>query len=153
MYRCLALGLVACTGSPSPALTCLDENPATSEPDFASDMWHIACPVAPGAPAPPCDPPTVADLEAQCAAEGFPCDDTIVVGRDAAVCLAEAEGLEVGIDGLHADLIYHSGHQRPIWSVSNVLTQETDGASSGETASLDAASGELLDLLEWQAVP
>jgi hypothetical protein len=145
-------GLVACTGSPTP--DCIVDNPATTDADFASDMWHTGCPVALGTATttPPCDPPTVADIEAQCAAEGAPCDGTITVGHDAALCLAEDDGLAAGLDGLHADLMFNSRFDVPIWAVSNVLT-DSGGASSGESVTIDAATGDVLENSQWDRSP
>lgn len=151
----LVLCLVGCTGVDGDAgtNTCLDDFPATSEADFASDMWHLGCAVNPTAPTTtPCESPTVADIEDECDAAGHPCGGTILVGRDAAVCIAEAEGVELGLDGLHADLIFNHGFNLPIWSVSNVT--EIDGyESSGESLSIDAATGEVLMRSQWMAMP
>lgn len=147
--------IAGCTG-PTPPETdaCVTDNPASTDEDFASDMWHNSCPVAPDDTSPaPCEPPTVADIEAQCEAEGAPCADTIVVGHDAALCIAAREGLAEGLDGLHADLLFNSRFGAPIWAVSNVLEDAGYEGSSGESVSISAETGELLERSSWDASP
>lgn len=145
----ILLAVVGCSGTTSSS--CLDQFPATSEADFASD-GEGTCAVAPTATTTStCPPTTRADVEAQCADAGAPCDGTIAVGHDAAVCVAQEAGLADGLSGLRATLLYHNGYQRPVWNVQNTLVDQS-GSSSGEAVTVDAATGDALETTQWQAM-
>lgn len=144
---------IAGCGEGDIGLPCSAE-PADGDEDFVSDMWHTSCPVAPDELEPAaCEPPTVADIEAQCEAEGAPCEGAIVVGRDEAICAAKDGGIREGLEGLYADLMFHDRLAKPVWSVSNVLEDDGAGTSRGSSFVVDAETGAVLDRTEWEVIP
>lgn len=149
----ILLTLLAC-GDDDAGHSCLEDYSVDAGYDFVSDMWHISCPVSAEdtGGSGDCPPPTIDDLEAQCDEAGSPCADTIVVTRDAAECIAQADGMEEGLEGRYADLIFNHAFNLPIWAVSNVLTSE-GAEASGDGLSIDAATGEILERSQWQRMP
>jgi len=132
--------------------TCLETYSEESGYDFESDMWHQSCVASMDDTAIECEPPSVSDIEEQCAAEGHACDGLIAVTRDAAACIAEVEGMAEGLEGLKVDLIYNHTYNLPIWAVSNILTQSGD-ASSGKSLAISAVDGEVLGESQWMVQP
>jgi len=151
----LTAALIGCTpeeGEDTAGATCLETYSSDNGYDFESDMWHQTCVVSMDDTAFECEAPSISDIEEQCAAEGYDCDDLITVTRDAAACIAQAEGMLDGLDGLKVDLIYNHTHNLPIWAVSNILT-ESGGASGGNSLAISAVDGVVLEESQWMAQP
>jgi hypothetical protein len=85
---------------------------------------------------------------------GVDCDPNRIMTRDAAVCIARAEGLTEGIIGLQAGLVYNVGVRRIIWVVRNTTSSNTDGnGAHGQQLSIDAITGAVLERSEWAMMP
>jgi hypothetical protein len=100
-----------------------------------------------------CDASTLAAAERECDEDGSPCAGTIVVSRTAALCIASEEAGLTTLEGPYVELTYHYGFKRPIWNVFTVNSVTDDGARSGGSYAIDAASGELLGSSGWSETP
>ena len=156
---------LVCVGCPEEtadsASSCVDDNPADGASAFESDMWGITC-VSPynedaglgtDAGVPACEPPTIEEIEAECAEDGHDCAGYIVVSKSAALCIARDAGLSEGLVGFRADLVYNYQYQLPIWSVGNVLVDDGADGSIGSAVAISAVDGTVLDRVEWAAKP
>ena len=158
MRLLLTTPLLLLLGCPSeedlddPIAICVDTHSEANGGDFESDMWHIGCAQPMEGDPVECEPPTVAEIEAECAADGHDCSGQIAVTRDAAQCIAEAQGMVAGLEGIQVDLMYIEKEGLPCWAVSNVLTS-ADGASSGESLRISAVDGAVLEESQWEAMP
>ena len=137
MMATVVAGLTLATSGCGATSSCLTDFPA-SDFGFEGDGWHYPCATE------PCTVPTVAEIEAQCEAEGAPCAGEIEVTYEAARCIAEEHGLAEGEIGYQADLLYNVRFDLPIWSVINQTA-----AQQGETLVIDATSGEILEEGAW----
>jgi hypothetical protein len=88
---------------------------------------------------------TPEDVEAACEAEGETCSE--VITREAALCIAEADGLVEGVAPTTASLLRHEVWGW-VWSTLNTLDQ-TAGEEGGESRTIDAFTGELLERGNW----
>jgi len=139
------------TGEEDEALACVEDHSPAEGYGFETDNVD-ECPQPPGGglECPPITPETIA---AECDEDGSPCDPDAFITREAARCLAELEDFDAGLVEWRFDLIYHSGHQLPIWAVSNTtIIDEGDCREEGETLSFDAQTGELVELEQWLTI-
>ncbi len=91
---------------------------------------------------------------ATCQAEGgMSCDIDTIITRESALCIAEDLGLPPGIGDITASLVYHHGHDRPVWNLSNLLSSTPDGCeANGQAFTIDASTGAPLNIeTEWNA--
>ena len=88
---------------------------------------------------------TPEDVEAACEAEGKTCGE--VITREAALCIAEADGLVEGVAPTTASLFRHDVFGW-VWSTLNTLDQ-TAGEEGGESRTIDAFTGEVLERGNW----
>jgi hypothetical protein len=98
-------------------------------------------------------PPTISEIETDCEADGHDCSGQIVVTKAVAICIAKDAGMADGIEQRYADLHYLSRFNAPVWSVSNVRASSDDGESSGDTVSINAIDGAVLEQSRWSMMP
>jgi hypothetical protein len=87
------------------------------------------------------------------------CNPRGVISSAAAVCVAQANGLEPGIERLRSSLVYNFAHRRLTWNVSNVLYDGArepppagaSGQRGGVSMLVDAINAKLLARTEWAA--
>jgi hypothetical protein len=87
------------------------------------------------------------------------CNPKGVISAAAAVCVAQANGLEPGIERLRSSLVYNYAHRRLTWNVSNVLYDSAreppppgaSGQRGGVSMLVDAINAKLLARTEWAA--
>jgi len=128
---------------------CIDQNLPEDGHGYESDADDCAQPPPPEPPVdcPPVDPGVIQD---ECVADDNPCPGTFI-SRDAALCIAELEGLEEGIAEWTASLVYNYSYHRPIWAVDNT-TYEDECESRGDGLAIDAVTGEVLDSYGWNSI-
>ncbi len=95
-----------------------------------------------------CDPPTPESVADEAAGEGVDVDPGAFITRDAALCIADLEELDEGLEGLQAWLVFNHDELRPCWAVQNVLVDDTY-EGGGEALLIDAITGEVLFAGEW----
>lgn len=85
----------------------------------------------------------VFDVPCTGAAEDRACDVQQLMSAEAAKCVAQAQGLELGLDGLHARIDYDDKCRRVVWIVQNTLWEDTGFGRrwSGDELSIDAVDG------------
>jgi hypothetical protein len=87
------------------------------------------------------------------------CDPKGIISPDAALCVAQANGLERGLDRLRPSLVYNYIHRRLSWNVSNTLYDSVrvqpppgaNGARGGVAVVVDAHNARVLATTEWGA--
>ena len=135
-----AIGLAGCgddDGDPATAAECIAEYSVAGGYDHASDNGGA-------------DVPELVAAEAADDDHAFDIADLIT--REAAICVAELQGLAPGLEEWRASLVYHYTHQRPIWNVENVLEYVSDSDQSGDGLAIDALTGEVLEQYSWQVI-
>lgn len=134
------------------AQSCIESNLPEDGHGFESDDETCAAP-PPGEPDPGCPPVTPEDIAEECAEDGEPCDAGAFITRDAALCIAEAEGLAEGIAKWRANLVYNYTFRRPVWAVQNTtLDDPANCEKEGEGVMMDAETGEVLDRYGWNQI-
>lgn len=123
----------------TPVAACLETYSVANGYGFEAENWTGT------------DAPTLEAAEDACAAAGA-ADCEVVVTHDAAVCIAELEGLAAGLEPWLAFLVYHHDHEVIVWNVQNLEVQET-GYSAGTLLALHAGTGDVLDVYGWSASP
>lgn len=131
---------------------CVADNHPEDGHDWYSD--EQICPSGPpGSPPSECPPVTPQSVAEACEENGVTCDPDAFITRDAAICVARAEGLAEGVAAWDVHLVYHHHYQRPLWSVSNTtLDDPADCHQAGEQLSIDAETGEVLARLDWSSI-
>jgi hypothetical protein len=100
------------------------------------------------------DGPCQASTECKGSVEDRICDADRFISPGAALCIADAAGLDSGLNGLSASITYNYGYRRVIWAVRNVLHDEgPGGSSSGTVMFVDGVSSEILGSFGWSATP
>lgn len=95
-----------------------------------------------------------AQASSECLAnDGTACDAASFISEGAAVCIAELEGLEEGVEPWRVSLNYSSGHGRSTWSVTNTTSGPSNDGASGWSLTLDATTGVVLEESGWIAIP
>jgi hypothetical protein len=84
---------------------------------------------------------------------GTACDAASFISEAAAVCIAELEGLEEGLEPWRVVLNHGSGHEGATWSVTNTMSGPDEGGAGGRSLTLDATTGLVLADLGWQLIP
>ena len=133
------------------ALACIESFSVEQGYGFESDNEGL-CPQPPGGglECPPITPESVAE---ECDEDGHPCEPDAFMTREAASCIAEAEGLDEGLSEWRIELIYDYGNHAPIWLVSNTtLVDPADCREEGESMSIDAQTGELVEIVQWLTI-
>lgn len=96
----------------------------------------------------------LAALQAECEDDGgTDCDPAAYIGVDVAICLAVEFGLDEGLEGYTASLLYNHGAKTACWNVQNVTDRSDSGASGGDWMLLHATTGELLEEGGWDIQP
>ena len=130
--------MMACEATSDPAAECVEVYSADAGYGWESDPSYGV------------DAQTAAS---ECDAEsGSDCDDGDFITRDAALCIAEVEGLSEGVTDWQAGLVYHHGYSTVVWNVVSKNIDESDYAA-GETISLHATTAESLGETSWEATP
>ena len=86
---------------------------------------------------------------AQAPEPGTVCDGSQIMTHEAAVCLARAEGLDQGLEGYAAGIVYSKKELRIVWIVENTTARNSERAS-GSSMTLDAVTAEVLDRGTWE---
>jgi hypothetical protein len=73
--------------------------------------------------------------------------------REAAICIAKSSQLATGIAPWKVGLVLHHGLQSIVWNVDNTLKDDGMGTQSGDSLSIDAISGDVLQRLSWGGIP
>lgn len=95
-----------------------------------------------------------AQAASECSANaGTACDTASFISEAAAVCIAELEGLEEGLEPWRVSLNHDSGHAGASWSVTNTTSGPDAHGASGRSLTLDATTGVVLADLGWALVP
>lgn len=95
-----------------------------------------------------CAPPSVEQIQAQCYGNGAPCEGAFIT-REAAICIANSDGLPSGVQGPFADLIFEDSHCLcSVWEVRSVTLIEADSQES-VVSLVHAITGEVLNNGSW----
>lgn len=109
---------------------------------------------APGSARPAPQPPTAATIASECVASGGTgCEASRFISKEAASCLAELNDFEAGLEPWSIALVYHHGHQRVVWNVTNVVNDGGREGYSGGVLTLDATDGGVLARSAYSATP
>lgn len=144
----LVLGCQAEDESPfanEAAAACVADNHPSDGHGWQSD--EATCTQGPIDPSPSeCPPATPQSVADECEAAGVSCNPDAFITRDAALCIARAEGLEEGLLPWTADLIYSERLERPAWGVTSTLEGAPHSCYENSlTMVIDAETGEVLD--------
>ena len=146
------IALLAC-GHDAAVEECIDDNPILTDADAVGDQVFALCEASdseePTDEPPTCDVSTIGGAERGCEEDGAPCDGTIAVSRAAAICIADERADISSLEGPYAELIYHSGYKRPVWSVLTVTNVYITGGRGGDVYMIDAANGGYLGKVDW----
>jgi hypothetical protein len=124
---------------------CVADNHPDDGHDWESDQGPCAS-GPPGSPPQECPPPTPQSVTDECTAAGVSCDPDAFITRDAALCVAEAEGLAEGLAAWTAELRFSARLERPIWSVANTTAGAPNSCFQESTVmAIDAETGEVLE--------
>lgn len=131
---------------------CVADNRPEDGHGYESD--DPACPSGPpGSPPTECPPVTPEDIAQQCEDDGIACDPDAFITRDAALCIARAEGLADGVAPWEVQMVYNSYYERPIWSISvTTVDDPADCRREGDSLVLDLETGEILDSHHWLTI-
>jgi hypothetical protein len=88
------------------------------------------------------------------------CDPAKFITADAAICIAQAAGLESGLKPIGAGLVYDSQARRVAWGISNLLYDPAHpaladgggGDRGGHYFQIDAVTGAVLWENTWAEV-
>ena len=149
------LVLAACepgNNDPETNQDCIDQYSPDDGYGYEADEEGWNCPAAPldddDDDAEDCEPPTPESVAAEASDEGVDVDPAAFITREAALCIADLEQMEDGLEGLMAWLVYNHDEQRPCWAVQNLL-QESQYEGAGKVLLIDAITGEVLFDGEW----
>jgi hypothetical protein len=118
---------------------------------FASEPPICSSPPPP-APMPECPPSTPQSIAVQCSAAGAPCDANQFITRDAAMCIARAQGLAEGLSPWTTTLVFRVDSKRPFWMIQNVTKEDVANCSrNGNVVPIDAITGFASPILAWGA--
>jgi len=96
-------------------------------------------------------PPSLDSFQAECrSAGGMGCDQPLI-SKEAARCIAQNERLAPGLEAWNIGLAYANSYHRVVWSVENLLRNVSADDYSGQSLTLDAVSGRVLGLTNWNA--
>lgn len=104
-------------------------------------------------------PPAIAPQDraaSECVAAGQPasaCDASLLMTREAALCVAKSLGLSSGIAPWKAGITYNFKYQRIIWNVQNTLEDDGLGSQAGEFVAIHAIDGTKLGEGQWGSTP
>jgi hypothetical protein len=87
------------------------------------------------------------------ASGGTGCDASRFLSKEAALCLAQSNGLEAGLGPWSVALVYHHGHERVVWNVMNVTNDDGAAGYSGGNLTLDATDGAVLGRSAYTVTP
>lgn len=138
--------LLGCSepSNPASAQDCIADNPATLPFDVGADQSLAPTPAS-GAGVP--TPLTAESISQDCVTDGGTgCDSAEFISKDAAKCIAVLNEFKDGLGPWEAAMTYHYMHRRVVWNVSNRLQGEEGGEHSGEMLTIDATSGEVLQI-------
>jgi hypothetical protein len=149
------LAVASCSSVDPPSRTCQSLHPRGPGPVAPADV--------------------VAQAFTQCSADtgecqGMPpcgnsagrvCDSSRFMTAEAAICIAQAAGLEPGLQPAGTGLVYDFRFRRVAWGVSNLLYDPAhptpqdggSGTSGGHSFQIDAVSGAVLQESNWDRVP
>ena len=98
---------------------------------------------------------SMADLQAECEADGGTgCGLETWLGADAATCIAQAAGMEDGVEAPRLTIDYVPlPLGRVTWTVESTLEARDDGYRSGRRYGIDASEGKLLTRSGWLGTP
>jgi len=116
------------------ARDCVDEHPASSTELASASSVGVA-------------------LEDCLADEGRACRTDDFIAPSAAVCIARADGLAEGLDGLRVYLYYSAEHGRLTWSVQNTSSRSARDGAGGAITMVDAETGAVLSHGGWKSTP
>jgi hypothetical protein len=131
------IGLFACADGSRVVPTareCVDEHPASSSELASASSVGGA-------------------LEDCVADEGRACRTDDFIAPSAAVCIARADGLAEGLEGLRVYLYYSAEHGRLTWSVQNTSSRSAGDGASGAITMVDAETGAVLSHGGWKSTP
>jgi hypothetical protein len=153
--RLVALGLVAvlfsCAEAENDPPSCIADHPP-GKPFDVGDV-QVASP-PPGSNLPDPAPPGVADIAGECAQSGGTgCDAGAFISKAAASCIATQNDFAPGLEPWQVALTYHHGHDRVVWIVTNKAGEDGSGGYWGQTLTIDATEGEVLDVGAYRATP
>lgn len=81
------------------------------------------------------------------------CDRTRLMTRDAALCVAKADGLAAGIQPWTAAIVFHSGYLRIVWIVTATTSVgPAPGGAGGDIMTIDSITGGVLGTGQWSSV-
>lgn len=154
VVRAGLLGMLSCDGSQAkPVDPCITAYPRGQMAQVASlDAVRQAVNECRGDDGP---------CQASTACQGKPsdrqCEPTEFITADAALCVAQATGLDTGLERLRTGLVYNYAFRRVTWNVSNVVYDGTrgsrpdagGGARGGQAIAVDATDARVLARYEW----
>jgi hypothetical protein len=159
----LCLPLVACShsdssspgpGASSPTDACTSQYSTSKGYGYGSDGPYATSPADGGAqPAPPDAVELAVSNCMSATADASACDRSRLVTRDAALCIAKADGLSTGIAPWTASLVFQVKLRRIVWNVDSTTASSASGSSSGDSMTLDAITGAVLATGQWGATP
>lgn len=106
-----------------------------------------------GAPAPV---PPQERAASDCLSAGQPtttCDASLLMTREAALCVAKLLGLPPGIAAWKAGITYNFKYERIIWNVQSILQDDGQGTQQGAFVAIDAIDGKKLGEGDWGSTP
>jgi hypothetical protein len=150
----LLLAVASCSGTSTSPSACRAAHPRGADPVASADVVAqtiMECGADTGEcqATPPCE-----------SLLGRVCDASRFMTADAAICIAQAAGLEPGLRPAGAGLVYDARARRVAWSVSNLLYDPAHpapadgggGDSGGQYFQIDAVSGVVLLEGAWGEV-
>jgi hypothetical protein len=147
----LAFSGPACTGDEE-ADPCVKAHPRGMEPISSNDALVQALSECSGDSG-----ECRASTACQGAAADRVCEIAPLISAEAARCVAQGNGLEMGIDRVRVSLVYNYVYRRITWNVNNVTYDASVGAPppgsngqrGGQSFLIDAISAKMLAKNDW----
>lgn len=131
LFATVLMASLSCDGGGlSTAQTCISASPAPTPSQSATD----------------------ASLDCEKGA-GSDCKSTEFISKQAAECIAEADGLAEGMSSWKLQIFYDKRYTTVVWTVDNTTEDLGPDGISGDSVKIHATTGRVLDRGGWTLVP